>query len=140
MRDVSRQWKRLCSRQWRWGYQADNFTSNLRDYYGYNHVVVSDAALVIEGGEITCPPQAEWVREHLNWEAGAIAYLLSQRRTFLADEQGLGKTIEAIATLEADGAYPAIVICPASLKLNLMRELERWLPHRSARITEAVES
>ena len=52
----------------------------------------------------------------------------AQRRAFLADEQGLGKTIEALATLEADGAYPAIVVCPASLKLNWMRELERWLP------------
>ena len=33
-------------------------------------------------------------------------YLLKQRRSFLADEQGLGKTIEALATIEADGAYP----------------------------------
>ena len=68
------------------------------------------------------------------FQRAGVAYLLSQRRAFLADEQGLGKTIEAIATLEADGAYPAIVVCPASLKLNWMRELERWLPHRSARM------
>ena len=60
-----------------------------------------------------------------------VSYLLSQRRAFLCDEQGLGKTIEAVATLEADGAYPAIVVCPASLKLNWMRELERWLPGRT---------
>jgi SNF2 family DNA or RNA helicase len=61
-----------------------------------------------------------------------VSYLLKQRRAFLADEQGLGKTIEALATLEADGAYPAIVVCPASLKLNWLRELSLWLPHRSA--------
>jgi len=77
--DVAQEWKRLFSRQWRWGYQADNFTKNLRDYYAYKHVIASDAELVIEGGEITCPPQLDWVREHLNWEAGAIAYLVSQR-------------------------------------------------------------
>jgi SWI/SNF-related matrix-associated actin-dependent regulator of chromatin subfamily A-like protein 1 len=67
------------------------------------------------------------------FQRAGVSYLLTQRRAFLADEQGLGKTIEALATLEADGAYPAIVVCPASLKLNWLRELERWLPHRSAR-------
>jgi SWI/SNF-related matrix-associated actin-dependent regulator 1 of chromatin subfamily A len=66
------------------------------------------------------------------FQRAGVRYLLAQRRAFLSDEQGLGKTIEAIAALEADGAYPAIVICPASLKLNWLRELERWLPGRSA--------
>ncbi|HTA14903.1 MAG TPA: DEAD/DEAH box helicase [Solirubrobacteraceae bacterium] len=66
------------------------------------------------------------------FQRAGVSYLLAQRRAFLADEQGLGKTIEALATLEADGAYPAVVVCPASLKLNWMRELERWLPGRSA--------
>jgi SWI/SNF-related matrix-associated actin-dependent regulator 1 of chromatin subfamily A len=67
------------------------------------------------------------------FQRAGVSYLLSQRRAFLADEQGLGKTIEALAALEADGAYPAVVVCPASLKLNWIRELEHWLPGRSAR-------
>jgi SWI/SNF-related matrix-associated actin-dependent regulator of chromatin subfamily A-like protein 1 len=66
------------------------------------------------------------------FQRAGVRYLLAQRRAFLADEQGLGKTIEALATLEADGAYPAIVVCPASLKLNWLRELKLWLPARSA--------
>jgi hypothetical protein len=65
------------------------------------------------------------------FQRAGVRYLLEQRRAFLSDEQGLGKTIEAIAALEADGAYPAVVVCPASLKLNWLRELERWLPGRS---------
>jgi SWI/SNF-related matrix-associated actin-dependent regulator 1 of chromatin subfamily A len=82
----------------------------------------TDAALVVHGlgGELK------------PFQRAGVSYLLAQRRAFLSDEQGLGKTIEAIATLEADGAYPAIVVCPASLKLNWMRELERWLPGRSS--------
>ena len=67
------------------------------------------------------------------FQRAGVNYLLSQRRAFLADEQGLGKTIEALATLQADGAFPAVVVCPASLKLNWLREIERWLPGRSAR-------
>ena len=60
--------------------------------------------------------------------------MLAQRRAFLADEQGLGKTIEALAAIEADGAYPAVVVCPASLKLNWLREIERGLPGRGVRV------
>ena len=62
------------------------------------------------------------------FQRAGVRYLLERRRAFLADEQGLGKTIEALATIEAAGAYPAVVVCPASLKLNWLRELERWLP------------
>jgi SWI/SNF-related matrix-associated actin-dependent regulator 1 of chromatin subfamily A len=68
------------------------------------------------------------------FQRAGVIYLLAQRRAFLSDEQGLGKTIEAIAALEADGAYPAIVVCPASLKLNWRRELDRWLPGRSVQV------
>jgi SWI/SNF-related matrix-associated actin-dependent regulator of chromatin subfamily A-like protein 1 len=66
------------------------------------------------------------------FQRAGVEYLLEQRRAFLADEQGLGKTIEALAALQADGAFPAVVVCPASLKLNWLREIERWLPGRTA--------
>jgi hypothetical protein len=65
-----------------------------------------------------------------------VRYVLDARRAFLADEQGLGKTVEALAALEADGAYPAVVVCPASMKLGWEREAARWLPHRSVAIVE----
>jgi len=64
------------------------------------------------------------------FQRAGVRYLLERRRAFLADEQGLGKTIEAIATLQAADAFPAIVVCPASLKLNWLRELASWLPTR----------
>ena len=64
----------------------------------------------------------------------AVRYVLDARRAFLADEQGLGKTVEALATLEADDAFPAVVVCPASMKLGWQREAERWLPHRSTTV------
>jgi superfamily II DNA or RNA helicase len=65
-----------------------------------------------------------------------VRYALDARRTFIADEQGLGKTVEALVALEADNAYPAVVVCPASLKLNWRRETERWLPGRSVAVIE----
>jgi len=65
-----------------------------------------------------------------------VRYVLDARTAFLADEQGLGKTVQALAALEADDAYPALVVCPASLKLNWEREANHWLPHRSVAVVE----
>ncbi len=78
-----------------------------------------DPAPALAGGELA---PFQWA---------GVRYVLERRRTFLADEQGLGKTVQALAALEADGAFPAVVVCPASLKLNWEREAERWLPQRS---------
>jgi SWI/SNF-related matrix-associated actin-dependent regulator 1 of chromatin subfamily A len=97
----------------------------------------AQAAGLVELSAATAAPLDDEIAPTLGGELkpfqrAGVRYLLSQRRAFLADEQGLGKTIEALATLEADNAYPAIVVCPASLKLNWLRELSLWLPHRSA--------
>jgi SWI/SNF-related matrix-associated actin-dependent regulator 1 of chromatin subfamily A len=74
------------------------------------------------------------------FQRAGVQYLLERRRAFLADEQGLGKTIEALAAIEADNAYPAIVVCPASLKLNWAREIRRWLPHREIQVVSGTGS
>jgi SWI/SNF-related matrix-associated actin-dependent regulator of chromatin subfamily A-like protein 1 len=72
------------------------------------------------------------------FQRGGVAYVLRARQTFLADEQGLGKTVQALAALEEEGAYPAVVVCPASLKLNWQREAERWVPHRSVAVVSGT--
>ena len=68
------------------------------------------------------------------FQRAGVQYALEQRRTFIADEQGLGKTVQALAALEAADAYPAVVVCPASIKLNWRRETEKWVPHRSVAV------
>ncbi|MEA2310471.1 MAG: SWI/SNF-related matrix-associated actin-dependent regulator of chromatin subfamily A-like protein 1, partial [Solirubrobacteraceae bacterium] len=72
------------------------------------------------------------------FQRAGVAYALESRRTFLADEQGLGKTVQALATLEADDAYPAVIVTPAGLKLNWAREIEHWLPHRSTAVVSGT--
>jgi SWI/SNF-related matrix-associated actin-dependent regulator of chromatin subfamily A-like protein 1 len=66
------------------------------------------------------------------FQTAGVVYALRQKRTFIADEQGLGKTVQALTAIESAEAYPAIVVCPASLKLNWLRECARWLPGRRA--------
>lgn len=48
------------------------------------------------------------------------------RRLLIGDEPGLGKTLQSIGIVNAAGAYPCLVICPASLKINWQREFEKF--------------
>src|SRR3954452_16178532 len=86
------------------------------------------ALSMAEDASLELPPLGGELRP---FQRAGVEYALAQRRTFLADEQGLGKTVQALAALEADAdAYPAVVVCPASLKLTWEREAAHWLPHR----------
>jgi SWI/SNF-related matrix-associated actin-dependent regulator of chromatin subfamily A-like protein 1 len=70
------------------------------------------------------------------FQRAGVRYALARRRTFIADEQGLGKTVQALATLEVDDAFPAVVVCPASMKLTWEREAGIWLPNRSVAVLD----
>ncbi len=66
--------------------------------------------------------------EYLPYQRAGIAYAASRPATLIADEMGLGKTIEAIGVINADTTIKKVlVVCPASLRLNWRRELEKWL-------------
>ena len=58
------------------------------------------------------------------------AYASKVGSCIIADEMGLGKTVQAIATIQKLEAYPALIICPASLKLNWLEEFSKWIPNK----------
>lgn len=49
-------------------------------------------------------------------------------RALIADEMGLGKTIQALAWIQLNQkeGLPVVVLCPASLKLNWLKEVNTW--------------
>ena len=56
-------------------------------------------------------------------------------RTFLlADEPGLGKTAQSLLAASVAGAFPLLAIVPNVVKMNWAREVERWIPGRSATV------
>ena len=65
---------------------------------------------------------------YLPFQRAGIAYALEHKNTLIADEMGLGKTVQAAGVINADhDIHSVLVLCPASVKLNWKRELERWL-------------
>lgn len=64
--------------------------------------------------------------EPYEYQKEGIAYALQKKRCIMGDEPGLGKTAQAIGVLTISKALPALVICPASLKVNWQRELKKF--------------
>jgi SWI/SNF-related matrix-associated actin-dependent regulator 1 of chromatin subfamily A len=57
-----------------------------------------------------------------------IRFALEREGTLLADEMGIGKTIQAIGVINADPTIQKVlIVCPAVMRLVWKRELERWL-------------
>lgn len=66
-------------------------------------------------------------------QRAGVEFLTTARRALLADEPGLGKTAQAIRSLKKlhDGGeqvFPAMIVCPNTLKSNWEREFEKWWP------------
>ena len=74
------------------------------------------------------------------FQSAGTRYMARQRRVLLGDQMGLGKTVQLLATMQATDAFPALMVVPASLKLNWMREAKRWLPGRSVAVLEGSKS
>jgi len=61
------------------------------------------------------------------YQSFAARFALVQKRVLIGDEMGLGKTIEALAVLahlKATGKTHFLVLCPAAVVTNWMREVE----------------
>lgn len=60
------------------------------------------------------------------YQCDGIEFGLRKKRILIGDEPGLGKTLQSIGIVNAAKAYPCLVICPSSLKINWQREFEKF--------------
>lgn len=66
--------------------------------------------------------------EYLPFQRAGISFACGKPGVLIADDMGLGKTIQAIGVINSDPLiHRVLIVCPASLKLNWKRELEKWL-------------
>lgn len=62
-----------------------------------------------------------------SYQLQGIKQMCDRRHTLLADEPGLGKTAQVIGVINELELRRVLVICPASVKINWVRELNKWL-------------
>ncbi|KAB4492911.1 DEAD/DEAH box helicase [Bacteroides thetaiotaomicron] len=72
------------------------------------------------------------------YQLKGIARGLELKRFMNCDEPGLGKTLQSIATINIAGAFPCLVICPSSLKINWQREWEKFTDKKAMVLTDKV--
>ena len=74
------------------------------------------------------------VKEH---QKEAVQFLLSRKKCILADDMGVGKSLElSVASIE--GNFDSVlIICPASLKTNWRDELKWYVPERDITIIDS---
>ncbi len=66
-------------------------------------------------------------KRYRDFQKKGIRYLLKHKNVLLADDPGLGKTIQSIGHINNDPTIKKVlVICPATLKINWRREIKAW--------------
>lgn len=80
-------------------------------------------------------------RKLFPYQGNGVAYALDKKQTFVGDEPGLGKTGQAIATVEGAKCRYILVICPATLKENWRSEIEdKWTSSKALILSDRVKS
>ena len=74
------------------------------------------------------------------YQREGIIYGLDKKRLIIGDEPGLGKTLQSIGIVDTAGAYPCIVICPSSLKINWQREFGKFTGKSALVLDNAVRT
>lgn len=70
--------------------------------------------------------EAKAGRPLFGYQRDGVAWLAGRSGGVLGDEQGTGKTIQALAAMRAD--KPNMVVCPATMRLVWAAEAATWRP------------
>ena len=89
--------------------------------------------------ELESLPEGEGDEDLFPHQRAGVKFLSTARRALLADEPGLGKTAQAIRTLrklqnDGEQVFPALIVCPNTLKKNWAREFKKWWPENTPKI------
>lgn len=78
--------------------------------------------------------------EPYEYQTEGIRFGLARHRILIGDEPGLGKTLQSIGIVDTASAYPCLVICPSSLKINWQREFEKFTDKKALVLDNATRT
>lgn len=70
-------------------------------------------------------------KEPMEFQKYGIAFGLLNKKIILADDMGLGKSLQALIVAEKSQKLPCLIVCPNSLKLNWQKEIRETLGKES---------
>jgi SNF2 family DNA or RNA helicase len=71
---------------------------------------------------------AQILSQLMPYQKAGISYLKKARRAILGDQPGLGKSLQALATVASEQEFPVVIVCPNTLKLNWQSEVHKFFP------------
>ncbi len=82
--------------------------------------------------DIPCPEGLAY----MPFQKAGIAYALKRNDTLIADEPGLGKTIEAIGIINGNSLIKKVlIVCPKTMTIVWKNELEKWLVNKDWKVS-----
>lgn len=75
------------------------------------------------------------------FQVAGVHFLVTAKQAILGDEMGAGKTVQLVQTLKAldetgGEPFPALIVCPSSIKAVWLKEFREWYPTASVVVAE----
>jgi len=88
-------------------------------------------------------PDGEGDADLFPHQRAGVKFLATAKRALLADEPGLGKTAQAIRAIKelkenGNDVFPALIVCPNTLKKNWQREFNKWWPEVNVKVIKGT--
>lgn len=74
--------------------------------------------------------------ELYSYQEVGVRFLNIAGSALMADDMGTGKTVQGIRAIEDSDSYPALIVCPNTVKSVWAREFGRWTPHRKISVAD----
>lgn len=121
----------------KWGFSFDPAIFSAPEEMAKTRLIQSAA------GESTYQLRSQIAGAPRPFQLAAVDYCLKAiaagRGVLISDDMGLGKSLEALLVISELRAFPALIICPASLKHNWRREIAKWRPDLTTLVVNGRE-
>lgn len=102
----------------------DVMTSRARNVVTYMHdqILLSRALAPTNLTSLLCPSD----QEYRDYQRAGIEYGLNRASVLIGDPPGVGKTVQAIGFANEGQMQRILVICPAGIRVQWVREILKW--------------